>query len=166
MSIKLTIGSKIITIPENGASPSWGQGIVAAFQAIASQLQGISSTFDIPPSVQTLTADANANLNVNTALFPSDQVRAFTYSYAIYKVNGVISIAESGTIRGVYDSLNANWTLTHVFSGPRLPSGAPYNTFAMVGDQLTLSTLPIGGAYNPVLSNITYSAKVVLAKGF
>lgn len=162
MSIKLTFGSKIVSIPENGASPSWGPGIVSAFQAIAQQLQGITSTFDIPPSVQVLATDSNTNLNVQDGIFPSDQVRSFVFSYAIYKTNGVTSIAEDGRVEGVYDTLNSFWMITHTFSGPRQPSGTPYNTFAMVGDQLTLSTDPIGGSYDSSQSRLSYAAKTIL----
>lgn len=166
MAIKLTFGSKIITIPESGASPNWANGIVTAFQAIALQLQGISSTFDIPPSVQVLATDTNTNLNVQGGIFPSDQVRSFVFSYAIYKTNSVISLAESGSVRGVYDTLNSAWTLSHAFSGPRQSDGTAYNTFGMVGDQLVLNTSPIGGSYDNINSRLSYSGKTILVSNF
>lgn len=162
MSVKVTYGSQVISIPESGASPNWAPGIVSAFQAIAKQLQGITSTFDIPPSVQVLATDTNAGLNVQNAIFPSDQVRSFTFSYAIYKTNGAISIAEDGAVKGVYDTLNSLWTLSHTFSGPRQTNGTAYNTFSMSGDQLQLITVPIGGSYDSAHSKISYAGKTIL----
>lgn len=164
MSIKLTFGSKIVTVPESGSAPNWANGIVSAFQAIAQQLQGIVSTFDIPPSVQVLATDTNSNLNIQNGVFPSDQVRSFNFTYAIYKTNGVISIAEKGTLGGVYDTLNSFWILTHVFSGPRQTDGTAYNTFTMTGNLLQLSTAPIGGAYDSTQSRISYAAKTLLTR--
>lgn len=162
MSVKLTIGSQVISFPENGASPSWAPGVIAFAQAVTQQLQGITSAFDVPPSVQVLATDTNSGLNIQNAIFPSNQVRSFVFTYAIYKTNGVTSIAEDGSVKGVYDTLNSMWSLAHSFSGPRETDGTAYNTFSMSGDQLTLSTAPIGGSYDGVNSKISYEGKTIL----
>lgn len=162
MSTKITIGSQVITIPGSGADPNWSQGIIDAITALSVQIAGIASTFDIPPSVQVLTNDANTNLDVNSGVFPSDLVRSFVFSYAVYRTNGVTSIAEEGTVAGVYNTLTSTWSLTHTFGGIREADGTPYTSFSMSGDQLQISTVAIGGSYDTVNSKLSYSAKTIL----
>lgn len=54
------------------------------------------------------------------------------------------------------------WILQHEFTGERQTSGIPYHTFSMSGDQLQMSTVAIGGAYDSINSKISYSAKTLL----
>jgi hypothetical protein len=164
MGTKIVVGSQVITIPAQGADPAWAQGIISALTAIATQLQGIASTFDIPPSVQVLTSDANTDLNVTNVVFPSDLVRSFSFNYAIYRTNDTIALAENGTVNGVYNTLDAMWELEHEFQGKRKVDGTPYTSFTMSGDQLQVSTLAIGGAYNDTESRLSYAAKTILVQ--
>lgn len=162
MAIQLQIGSELVEVPSSGADPNWSSGIIDAFQAIALQLQSIASPFDVAPKVQILTSDANANLPLTDASFPSGSVRSFTLYYAIYRTNGVSSLIQQGEISGSYDTLDSAWILTDVFNGNRQSNGIPYQSFAMSGDQLVLNTVAMGGAYDSVNSTISYSAKTQL----
>ena len=46
--------------------------------------------------------------------------------------------------------------------GTKQSTGALYHTFAMSGDQLTLTTVAIGGSYDSINSKISYSAATEL----
>jgi hypothetical protein len=163
MSVNITIGNQVIAIPSPGDDPNWAQAIDDAFTAIADQLQATSSTFDISPRVQILTSDTNTNLNLTGVIFPSGSVRSFSFGYAVYRTNGVFSIAENGVITGVYDTLGAQWILGRQFTDNRANGDATlYHTFNMSGDQMQLSTVAIGGAYDSVNSKISFSAKTIL----
>ncbi len=162
MSARINIGGQVIVIPTSGTDANWAQGVSSAFIAIANQLASIASQFDISPRVQILTSDANTNLDVSGAVFPSGSVRSFSFTYAIYRTNGVTALAEDGIVNGVYNDLTSVWTLDHNFEGERQVSGLPYHTFAMSGDQLQISTTAIGGAYDNVNSKLSYGAKTVL----
>lgn len=158
----IVIGSQIIDIPNSGADPNWSSGIIDAFEAIALQLQAIASPFDVAPRVQILTSDANVNLTLADASFPSGSVRSFSLYYTIYRTNDVDSLVTQGEVSGAYDTLNAVWILNDSFNGERQADGIPYQSFAMSGDDLTLSTVAMGGAYNSVDSTISFSAKTEL----
>lgn len=162
MSFKVTIGSQVINFPSSGQDPNWSPGVIAFALAVQQQLAGITTPFDIAPSVQILTNDTNTNLNVIGAVFPSDVVRSFTFTYAIYRTNTVIALDEAGTVNCVFNTLTSTWDLQQEFQGARQTSGAPYTTFNMSGDQLQISTAPIGGAYDGVNSKLSYAGKSIL----
>lgn len=162
MSVNITIGTQVITFPESGAAPNWAPAITQFAQAVATQLSGIASAFDIPPSVQVLTSDVNTNLPVNNCVFPNGSVRSFSFEYGLYRTNGVTSLAENGTVNVIYNTLTSNWSLEHEFQGTRQANGSPYHTFSMSGDQLTITTIAIGGSYDSVNSTISYAAKTIL----
>lgn len=162
MSVKVTIGSQVISFPVSGDSANWAPAVTAFAIAVSQALAGIASAFDIPPSVQVLTNDTNTNLNINNAIFPSDVVRSFVFSYAIYRTNGVGALAESGSVNGVFNTISSTWYLEQEFQGERQDDGAPFTTFNMSGDQLQISTFPIGGAYDGVNSKLSYSGRTIL----
>ena len=162
MSIKITIGNQVINFPSAGSDASWSQAVDDFAVAVADQLAGIVSPYDVSPRVQILSSDANSNLTITSAVFPNGSVRSFDFDYAIYRSNGAISIAEEGTVRGVYDTLIAVLSLQHVFLGPRQSNGTLYDSFSMSGDQLTLTTAGIGGSYDGTGSKISYYAKTNL----
>lgn len=159
---QLLVGQQLIDFPNSGADPLWSEAVIDFAQAVTDQLATLSSGFDIAAKVQILTSDANTNLNISGAIFPSGSVRAFVFGYAIYRTNGVISVLDSGTVRGQFDTLNSTWLLQHQFVGNRQSNGVQYHTFSMSGDQLTLSTVAIGGSYDSANSKISYSAKTEL----
>lgn len=162
MSIKITIGSQVINFPSQGQDPAWSPGIIAFALAVQQQLAGITTPFDIAPSVQILTNDTNTNLNIIDAIFPSDVVRSFTFTYAIYRTNGALALDEAGTVNCVFNTLTSTWDLQQEFQGARQTSGAPYTTFDMSGDQLVISTIAIGGAYDSTNSKLSYAGKSIL----
>lgn len=164
MSINVTIGNQVIPIPSPGEDPNWASAMDDFCVAVADQLATLSSGFDIAAKVQVLTSDVNTNLNIFDAIFPSGSVRAFVFGYAIYRTNGVISINDSGAIRGQFDTLTSTWFLQHEFVGDRQSDGSQYHTFSMSGDQLQLSTVAIGGSYDSVNSTISYNANTQLVQ--
>ncbi len=162
MSTRISIGSKVLNMPSSGSDANWAPAMTEFFIAVADQLAAISSQFDISPRVQILVSDANTNIDVNSCIFPSGSVRSFSFNYAIYRTNGVISLAEDGIVAGVFNTLTSTWTLQHEFEGERQASGAPYHTFSMSGDQLQFSSVAIGGAYDGTNSKLSYGAKTIL----
>jgi len=164
MSVKLTIGSQVISFPTSGTDQNWAPAVVQFAQAVADQLAAIASQFDISPRVQILTSDTNSGIDISGCSFPSGSVRSFIFSYAIYRTNGVAldTLAEDGTVSAVFNTITSTWTLQHEFEGKRQSDGSPYHTFSMSGDQLLLSTVQIGGAYDGALSTISYNAKTNL----
>lgn len=159
---RITIGSTVIDFPNSAADSNWAPAIDEFAQAVADQLAAIASQFDISPRVQILTSDANTNLIISSAVFPSGSVRAFQFFYSIYRTNTVIALAEQGTVSGVFDDLSSTWILQHEFEGERQSNGTAYHTFSMSGDQVTLDTVAIGGSYDSTNSKISYSAKTLL----
>lgn len=162
MSIPITIGNQVINFPSSGESPNWAPALIDFAEAVSLQLISIASPFDISPRAQILTSDANINLNIDQVIFPSGSVRGFSFNYAIYRTNGVISLAETGFVNGVFDTLSSIWTLEHEFSGPRQSDGSVYHSFTMSGDQMQLSTVAIGGSYDSTNSKISYAARTIL----
>jgi hypothetical protein len=162
MAIRLVVGSQVINLANSGTDANWAPSWVQFAQAVTDQLAAIASQFDISPRVQTLTSDSNSAIDVSGCSFPSGSVRSFTLVYAIYRTNGVISLAEDGVVSAVYDTLSSTWNLQHEFEGERQSDGSLYHTFSMSGDQLQLTTVAIGGAYDGVNSKISYSASTNL----
>jgi hypothetical protein len=160
--IRINIGQQTIAFPTSGTDANWAAGVVAFAQAVASQLASVASQFDISPRVQILTSDANTNLNISDVVFPSGSVRSFSFNYAIYRTNATTSLAETGFVNGVYDSLSSTWNLEQEFIGNRQTDGSLFHTFSMNGDQLQLTTVAMGGAYDNTTSKISYAAKTIL----
>ena len=159
MSTRIVIGSQVITAPSSGSDSNWAPAMTQFMVAVQDQLASIASQFDISPRVQILTSDTNTDLAINSATFPSGSVRAFTMTYAVYRTNTVTSLAEQGTVSAVFDTLTSTWILQHEFEGHRQSSGSPYHTFSMSGDNLTCSTVGIGGSYDSINSKLSYSVK-------
>lgn len=159
---RLVVGSQVIEFPNSGKDANWSPAVIQFAQAVADQLAAIASQFDISPRVQILTSDANTNLDVSGVIFPSGSVRSFVFSYGIYRTNGVISVKDEGYVNGIFDDLSASWILQHDFQGDRQSDGFPYHVFNMNGDQLQISTVAIGGAYDNINSKISYAAKTIL----
>lgn len=162
MSVQITIGNQVIPFPSSGESANWSEPVIRFAQAVSLALEGISSQFDISPRAQTLTSDANTNLNIADVIFPNGSVRGFSFNYAIYRTNGVTSLADTGFVNGVYDTLGGFWTIEHEFTGPRQSDGSVYHSFSMSGDQMQLTTVAIGGSYDSTNSKISYAAKTIL----
>lgn len=161
-TVNITIGNQTIKFPLSGEDALWSPAIIDFAQAVSVQLSAIASPFDVSPRVQTLTSDTNSGLNIEDAVFPSGSVRSFNFSYSIYRTNGVTVLSEDGIVNCVYDTANSTWYLQHEFNGDKQADGQPYHTFAMSGDQLTLSTVALGGAYDSANSTISYNAKTLL----
>lgn len=160
-SIPLQIGNTIINFPSTGSSPDWSQGVIAFAEAVALQLQGISSPFDVLPAVQVLNTDLNTNLQIAGATFPSDSVRSFIFDYAVYRTNGT-GYVEKGQFVGEYNTQTGIWGLQRTFYGNKQTDGTSYLSFDMSGDNVVFSSVAIGGSYDSTNSTISYSAKTQL----
>lgn len=158
----ITIGSRTIKFPNSGSDASWSQGVIDFAEAVAEQLQAVSSEFDISSRVQILISNTNSGLTISDAVFPNVSVRGFSFNYSIYRVTDSESVAETGFVNGVYNSDTSTWTLEHRFQGPRQNDGQPYHTFTMSGDQLTLNTVSLSGVYDNANSKISYLARTTL----
>lgn len=166
-TIPITIGTTLIQFPNTGNSPIWSEAIIQFAQAVSIQLQSQGSPFDIAATVQTLSSNGNASINLNgngsDLSFPASSVRSFTFSYAIYRFTTTESIVDVGTVTGVYNTTNLQWELQHEFSGDVQSDGTPWNTFDInSSDQLLLTTVALPtGTYNAT-STISYSASTEL----
>lgn len=159
---RITIGNTVIDFPNTGRDSTWSDAVIQFAEEVADQLAGSAGEFDVTPKVLTLGNDANTNLVISSANFPGSSVRSFIFTYGLYRTNGVTNLAESGTVTGVYNTGDASWELQHEFVGPVQASGIPYTTFAMSGDELTISTVAIGGSYDSINSRLSYYAKTQL----
>jgi len=163
---KIIIGTTVIDFPASGTDANWGIAVDQFANAVANELAGLASPFDVSPRVETLNNDANLLLPIPGCLFPNTSVRSFSLSYAIYRTNGSglgnTTLAEAGTVNGVYNNVTTQWYLDHMFNGDRQANGDAYHTFSMVGDELNLTTIAIGGSYDSINSKISYAAKTVL----
>ena len=183
-TIPITIGDTIIQFPNSGASPSWSPAIIQFAELVSIQLQSISSPFDVAPTVQVLTSNINAGINLTgngaNLSFPHGSVRSFDFTYALYQDStgaGATSIAVTGTVIGVYNTTTTSWTIQHEYAGSvqgsttstqsitagHQGSGQAFLSFDMDGsDNLLLTTYGIFGSYDPTNSKISYSAKTEL----
>lgn len=163
---KVFIGTTVINFPTSGTDANWGIAVEQFADSVAKELAGLASPFDVSPRVVTLNNDANSNLPVPGCLFPSTSVRSFSLNYAIYRTNGTgvgtTTLAEEGTVSGVFNTNTALWHLQHDFSGDRQGNGQAYHTFDMTGNELTITTVAIDGSYDSVNSKLSYSAKTIL----
>lgn len=162
-TVNITVGSQVIKFPLSGEAPNYAPAIVQFAEAVATQLQTLSSAYDVSPRMQILSLDANTNLSINNATFPHASVRNFTFTYAISRKNASTTIVEEGVITGVYDGTISSWILQQDFSGDKDNStGLPYHSFSMSGDQLQFSCSAMGGTYDSTNSRISYFAKTTL----
>lgn len=167
-TIPITVGGVVIQFPNTGSSPIYSEAIIEFAQAVATQLQTIASPYDIAPTVQILTSNVNTNINLSgngtNVSFPSDLVRSFTFSYAVYRVTSTPTTnIQEGTVSGIFNTSAGTWSIQHEFKG-NAPLGVPYCTFDMnASDELLLSTTSLSpGVYDTVNSTISYSAQTEL----
>ena len=183
-TISILIGHTIVQFPASGSSSNWSPAIIQFAELVSVQLKAISSPFDIPPTVQVLTANnATIELTGNGAAvnFPFGSVRSFTFTYALYQTTTDLinppNITVAGTVVGVYSPSTSSWTLQHEYIGSvqgsttstqsitagHKGSGQAFLSFDMDGsDKLLLTTYGIFGSYDPTNSKISYSAKTEL----
>lgn len=163
---KVIIGTTVIDFPTSGTDANWGIAVEQFATAVANQLAGLASPFDVSPRVVTLNNDANLSLPVPGCFFPHTSVRSFFLNYAIYRTNGsgvgTTTLAEEGSVSAVYNDVTGLWYLEQEFNGERQADGSAYHTFSMIGDELNITTVAINGSYDSVNSKLSYSAKTIL----
>lgn len=163
---KIKIGQTTIDFPNTGKDATWSPAIIQFAQAVETRFNSISSGNDVSPTTYQLQNNPNIDLELpGTSAFNSALIRSFAFSYSIYRVStgvGAMSLAEVGTVNGVFDNKLSTWFLEHNFEGERQSTGESYHTFEMVSGKLTLSTIAISGAvYDENSSKISYSAKTL-----
>jgi len=159
---RIQIGTEVIDFPKNGTDALWSPAVIQFALAVADQLSGIVSPFDVTPKVQTLITNLNVGLVISSALFPGGSVRKFTLDYAIYRVSSTTSISEAGTLTGTFNTDTGLWEIQDEYIGDRQANGTSYHTFSMSGDQVLLDTVAIGGVYDNVNSKISYTGRTEL----
>jgi len=156
---RVIIGSTPIDFPNTGTDAVWSEAVDEFVVAVEEQLNGIVSIYDITPRVQDLNIGAavDETANVSACIFNPTFVRGFVFSYALYRTNGTLALAENGTVSGAYNTSTSLWELEHQFSGVRDVNGNFYHKFDMSGNQLTIKATAITGTVSG--SKISYSAK-------
>ena len=161
MATSVTIGTRVISFPDQGDSPAWGEAITDFADAVADQFQSIQSTYDISPTVSAITNSGAGTLTLSS--FDSTLVRSFNFYYSIYRTSTLptSSKPEEGIVSAVFDTRTATWNLQHEFNGPRATDGSMLNTFDMSGNNLVLSFTAYSGTgtYDTSNSKISYYAK-------
>lgn len=164
MSTTITIGNQVITIPTSGTDANWSEGIVDAFEAIATELATIQPGDNVAQTVQDLVNNSATTVNLTGATFDSATVRSFTLNYAVYRQTsgaGAAGILEQGTLNGVYDTLAAEWSLSRTYSGDSQSDGVSYHSFSMSTDTVTFTKVVMPGAAF-VSGTISWSATTQL----
>lgn len=86
---RIIIGSKVIEFPSSGADANWAPAITDFAVAVADELAGLISPFDVSPRVQTLSTNPALgnylDINVEDCSFENDQVRGFLITPSIAK---------------------------------------------------------------------------------
>lgn len=165
---KIQIGTDIINFPNSGTDALWSPSVIQFAELVADTLNGIASPYDISPQVLNLTTDINNEFVLPGTEFPKVAVRKFSLSYAIYRTrtNSSLSVTESGTFTGIYNSKTSQWEWQDEYNGDRQPNGDAYHEFKINSeDKVTLTTTSIGipgSPYDSLNSKISYSAKTLL----
>jgi hypothetical protein len=160
-TIPITIGTTVIQFPNTGSSPAWSPAVIQFAEAVSLALQASGSPFNVAPTVQTLSNNLNASINLtgsgSNLSFPSGSVASFTFTYSVYRVSSSTSKTQEGVVTGVFNTVTSTWSLRHVFGGDVQSDGTPFCTFEINGsDELLLSTAIIAGTYTT--GRISYSA--------
>jgi hypothetical protein len=161
---KIIIGSDVINFPNSGTDALWSPSVIQFAEVVADTFSKIVSPYDVSPQVQNLTTDTNVNLELVSVEFPNFIVRQFTFNYAIYRTreDASLTVIESGTVNGIYNTSSASWSIEDSYIGDRQPDGSSYHSFSMLADKLVLNTVAIGAPYDSANSKISYSAKTLL----
>lgn len=159
MSVKVIIGSYVITFPTSGTDANWAEPVSEFAVAVEEKLAQVGLPYDISPQVSPISKDSVQNLGN----FPGSEVRGFTFTYSTYRLatSPVTSKIETGTVIGVYNETTSAWTLEHEFAGDKQANGGAYLSFDMSQDTLQVTPVDIGGTYDSINSTISYSAKTV-----
>jgi hypothetical protein len=159
MSVKITIGSTVINFPSSGTDANWAEAVEDFAVAVQDQLNSVGLPFDVSPQVIPINESGQQTLTATN--FPDAVVRAFTFNYSTYRISTTANTIEVGTVIGVFNPSNNNWTLQHEFAGDKQPNGESYIVFDMDNDSLRMTITSIGGTYDTVNSKISFSAKTL-----
>jgi hypothetical protein len=124
---KLIIKGTPINIPDSGQSPNWAPAIIEAFEALSEAVNAVSGSFDVPPQVQNIDANnSSTNVEMNNLIFPSNEVRAATVYYSVYRKTEDSGppdgeeLTEAGTLELSYNEsrpINQKWEIVRSGQG-------------------------------------------------
>jgi hypothetical protein len=159
MSVKVIIGSTVVTFPTSGTDANWAEPVSEFAVAVEEQLAQVGLPYDVSPQVSPISESSVQNLSN----FPGSEVRGFTFNYSTYRVatSPTTSKTENGVVIGVYNETTSSWILQHEFTGDKQANGQSYLNFDMNQDTLQVTPVSIGGTYDPINSSISYSARTV-----
>lgn len=160
---KIIIGTDVVNFPDNGSDALWSPAVIQFAELVSDELLGLANPYDIIPTVFILSDNSNPSVVDIGATFDSAFIRKFSLSYAIYRVTDSVSIAEAGTVTGVYNTDTGSWTLQDEYIGDRQANGKSYHSFSIdPQNRIILTIEQLAGTINATQSKISFSAKTEL----
>jgi hypothetical protein len=132
MTIKITVKGTPIEIPDSGSSPNWAPGIIDAITELADAIDGLSGSYDVSPQAHSISLyPENSNIEAPNLVFPSEDVRAVTIFYSVFrKTNDIMTglvvtesgqeLTESGSLQLIYNqsnSVGSKWLIQREYMG-------------------------------------------------
>ena len=111
----ITVQGTPIDFPDTSASPNWSPAIITFAQAVATAVNGVTGTYDIP--AQTLIIDnynPGSNITIPNLAFADTQVRGAFIRYTVYRTTSTTTVSEVGDISVVYNPANPTGNLWEI----------------------------------------------------
>lgn len=159
MAISINISGTVIDIPSSGQSPNWASGVIEAFQAIESALQGVAGPFDVPPQIQSIDSyNPGTNVDLQSATFPVSDVRSVELIYSVFRNTTTTTAYEAGTLTAIYSADNP---VTQKWEVSREGVGEGFIDFTFLDNgTVQFTTTAISGANHTGI--ISFQAKALL----
>lgn len=137
----VTINGENFEVPQQSTSPQWGSELHDTVVALATAVESISGSADIPLTSFSLANNQSSASNITGASFDTGTVRSFILQYSLYRSTASNEEAEVGTLWGTYLSTASVWRLAQNYAGA---SGI---TFSITnGGQLQYQSTNLAGA--------------------
>lgn len=105
MATTITINGNSYNLPNQGASPPWGNDLSDIIQALADVSNTLLSTNDITNSTFNISNNISSATNVTGLAFQTSSVRSAFVPYSVYRVSGGTDVSEAGYLILTYKSL-------------------------------------------------------------
>lgn len=160
MSIPIVISGQVIDFPESSASPNWAPAIIAFAEAVETALNGLSGSFDVPPSTFDIDGAAfnptGSAVDLPNLSFSTSAVRGAYIRLAVGRTTDDTSAYETTLIITVYNpdgDVGSKWE----FSRTTIGDGMIDFSISDAG-QVSFTTAALTGTASSHLGLITYSA--------